>query len=68
MLFIVEIKFINCLAGLIRQWIEQSDERVNRHVVVVFYPPFLSSLQLPNGLRRGEVMRPLKHDPSNHAP
>ena len=35
MLFIVEIKFINCLAGLMRQWIAQSDGTVNRHLNVI---------------------------------
>ena len=30
MLFIVEINFINCLAGLMRQW-----NRVNRHFNVI---------------------------------
>jgi hypothetical protein len=35
MLFVVEIKFINCLAGLMRHWIAQSDGRVNRHFKVI---------------------------------
>lgn len=47
----------------------------NKQYKYIILPPFSpqlfdlgSSLQLPNGLGRGEVMRPLKHNPPNRAP